>query len=135
MAYLTDYKLKIHRVDEKVIRNSKIYTEKHGIDMEYEDIEDLFDAICDTFNAFVMKNEKMLDALGTSFGEYVGPSTWYNHEDDMIEISKQFPGVVFKLEGDGEDSGDIWKQYFKEGTSQICHSNITFNDYDPTKLK
>ena len=46
------------------------------------------------------------------FGDTV---KWYNHEEDMIAISRLLPNFVFMLRGDGEDSGDVWAKYFQDG--------------------
>lgn len=51
--------------------------------------------------------------------------TWYHHEDDMLELSQKFPGVVFKLHGTGDDEGDIWIKYFKNGKKQVCRAIVT----------
>lgn len=45
---------------------------------------------------------------------------WYEHEEDMINISKQFPNFVFKLHGEGEDNDDVWDQYFYQGHTELC---------------
>lgn len=62
---------------------------------------------------------------------------WYEHEKDMIAISKKFPDVVFILYGDGEDREDIWKKYFKNGKKQICKGMkaLLFLKYDETQLE
>lgn len=60
---------------------------------------------------------------------------WYEHEEQMKEYSKKHPSILFILSGEGEESGDIWKQYFKGGKSQICKAKITFDEFDPNKLK
>jgi len=44
---------------------------------------------------------------------------WYDCEDDMIKISKLYPNILFTVKGDGEESGDIWKHYFKYGKKHI----------------
>ena len=49
---------------------------------------------------------------------------WYNNRDDMIEISKRFPNMVFMLEGQGELPGDMWKCYFKNGEWEMCEAVI-----------
>ena len=40
---------------------------------------------------------------------------WYDHEKDMLAVSKQFPDVTFFLTGTGEESTDLWAQWFKNG--------------------
>lgn len=53
---------------------------------------------------------------------------WYDHENDMIEFSKQHPTVKFELYGDGEDSDDHWVEYFWNGEHQYCGSVIVYNE-------
>jgi hypothetical protein len=53
---------------------------------------------------------------------------WYDHEDDMKEIAKQFPSILFELHGEGEENGDLWVKYFKGDKFQHCPAKIT---YDP----
>jgi hypothetical protein len=53
----------------------------------------------------------------------------------MIKISKKYPGVLFILSREGENSGDIWKEYFYNGMVQIAIATITFEPFDLKKLK
>lgn len=72
------------------------------------------------------------------YGAWVGDldaTKWYDHDKDMKELSKKFPHVLFTLEGEGEESGDIWKKYYKNGKCQRCRAKITFDEYDESKLK
>jgi len=64
-----------------------------------------------------------------------GESTWYDHDVDCAELSKKFPGAVFKLHGEGEYVGDLWDSYYKDGLCQICRASITYPTFDCTKLK
>lgn len=43
---------------------------------------------------------------------------WYDHEEHMARYSKRYPNVVFVLDGEGEESGDIWRKWFKGGQIQ-----------------
>jgi hypothetical protein len=41
--------------------------------------------------------------------------TWYDWQNDMQAVSKKFPDVVFRVDGEGEEAGDIWVAWFKNG--------------------
>lgn len=58
---------------------------------------------------------------------------WYNHAEDMDKISIQFPDMTFMLEGHGEDFGDIWRDYYKNGECNSCRGEIKFEE--PTTIK
>ena len=60
---------------------------------------------------------------------------WYEWETDMKTISKMYPGVLFTLEGEGEESGDLWQAYFKDGKVQVSRARIEFDAFDPEKLR
>lgn len=38
---------------------------------------------------------------------YVGSGKWYENTEDMLALSKRFPGVIFTLTGNGENEGDL----------------------------
>lgn len=60
---------------------------------------------------------------------------WYDHETEVAQFSKIYPDVLFELSGEGEESGDIWKKYFKNGKMQLCQVKMTFDPFDESKLK
>jgi hypothetical protein len=62
---------------------------------------------------------------------------WYDHDQDMLEFSKVFPKVLFTLEGEGEEGGDLWKAYYKNGKQQTCPAKITSikDKFDKSKLR
>lgn len=59
---------------------------------------------------------------------------WYEHDNDMRKLSIRFPDSVFILSGEGEESGDVWKKYYMNGSLQEARGIITFDDFDPNKL-
>jgi hypothetical protein len=79
-----------------------------------------------------------VETIGSYYGmNMVGetePIKWYNHKTDLEKFSLQYPNTLFLLEGEGEEVGDIWKLYVKNGKSQLCKAIITFDVYDETKL-
>ena len=53
----------------------------------------------------------------------------------MEEFSKLFPGIVFRLHGDGDgEENDLWDEYYLDGKSQRCDAEIIYPPYDPSKL-
>lgn len=68
------------------------------------------------------------------YGGWFGVAKWYNHQEDMAYLSMKFPGVLFTLYGNGDDSEDFWYEYYKNGMVQNCPAHITFDDYDESLL-
>lgn len=59
---------------------------------------------------------------------------WYDHENDLRRISAIFPDALFTLDGEGEASDDIWREYYKNGKMQRCPARIEYDEYDENKL-
>ena len=51
---------------------------------------------------------------------------WYDHTYDMMNISKLFPDVIFRLRGDGEEKEDMWYEYYQNGKVEECPAKIIF---------
>lgn len=65
------------------------------------------------FNALVKDIE---EKSGVDFSEENGQSArWYDYYEDMTALSKKYPDLVVQLDGDGEDSDDIWEARFHNG--------------------
>ncbi len=60
---------------------------------------------------------------------------WYNCETEMKGFSKNHPETVFCITGYGEEDGDIWKAYFKNGKMFKTKATFIFEDFQESKLK
>lgn len=112
MGYYTNFSLKVIKKVE-------------GVDIEVDEIE------------FPEFNEKIMYSGDLSIQELIDGTDsmkWYDHEEDMLEISKKFPSLVFILDGDGEESGDIWREFYMNGKSYFWNLDIERPDFDPKNL-
>lgn len=55
---------------------------------------------------------------------------WYKHENELKEFSVKYPDTLFVLSGEGEDYGDLWRLYVKNGKSHRSKAEIVFPDFD-----
>jgi hypothetical protein len=60
---------------------------------------------------------------------------WYSHESNMIELSEMFPKVLFQVDGDGEESDDIWRTYYLNGKTQSVEVKTVYGKPNMKKLK
>ena len=73
-------------------------------------------------NEYVEKSQYPLFELISS-----DMNKWYDHYDEMIILSKEFPSLYFELDGQGEDHDDLWKEYFHNGEGMHSDAKITFD--------
>lgn len=55
---------------------------------------------------------------------------WYDHYDEMVILSKEFPSLYFELEGFGEERDDMWREYFHNGEGMHSDAKITYDTPD-----
>lgn len=84
----------------------------------------------EAIGAYIKLHEQIRDAV-TERGGSVDRTKWYEHEADLREMSRRFPGVLFKLTGDGEESGDLWAAYALDGKWQKHKARVVVGDCDP----
>jgi len=81
-----------------------------------------------------LRKDEYVEACINEAGDCQDERKWYDHDDTMKVFSKNYPNLIFELEGEGEESGDMWKKYYKDGKSQTCQAVITFEEFNPLKL-
>jgi len=60
---------------------------------------------------------------------------WYSFEKDVKEFSRSYPDQLFQWEGEGEESGDIWRAYVKGGKYLYQKAKMTYDDFNEDLLK
>lgn len=78
-------------------------------------------------------NENANYAL-TETGNSANECKWYEHDDDLLWFSSQYPEEIYTLEGEGEEQPDLWKKYYKNGKMQKAVATIVYDSYDEAKL-
>lgn len=105
------------------------YYTKYNLEVEHIIGEPTFVDSYGVIESLRNENEEAAYALEED-GECSDSCKWYDHEHDLKEFSKTWPEFLFKLEGEGEDSGDVWKKYFKDGRVYIVQGKIVFDEPD-----
>lgn len=73
--------------------------------------------------------------IESEYDETFGEETkWYDSDKDMAEYSKKYPDLVFEVLREGEDRVDTCRTFYKNGKSQECWINISFDPFDESKL-
>lgn len=83
-------------------------------------------------------DEDVIDAINeeSGYGDVQEDTIkWYSCREDMKRISLMFPDRVLSVSGEGEESGDIWTAYYKNGKEQFERAQIVIGEYDESKLK
>ena len=60
---------------------------------------------------------------------------WYDHDEDMLNLSLSFPEYVFILDGEGEESGDVWRSFYKNGKDYTWRLDYELPDFEEEKLQ
>lgn len=59
---------------------------------------------------------------------------WYDYEEDLEELSKEYPDLIFILSGEGEDREDVWRKWFCNGyidggMAEIVYPEINMDQF------
>lgn len=84
----------------------------------------------DEIQSYLKANEKVFYGVNPD-GTGKDECKWYDWKENMQAMSKVFPDVLFKLHGEGEETGDIWDAYFLAGKVQVHKAEIKIAPYNP----
>ena len=149
MGYATAFSLIIDnsyrqsKLDEKMLEKEVQIQKIQESNLGDETKAIVINALKDQYDSYYKEvtKEDVLDVLldieyfvyGDPFeGEYI---KWENHENNMKTVSKKFKDVLFILSGEGEEAGDLWKEYYMNGKVQVAEAKIEFDSFDPSKLQ
>ena len=115
MGYYTYYTMEARNIKNEDQYNAIVEEMKKAELYAFEDHSGVFD-----------ESEYYKVTHDARFDTY-DETKWYNHEYDMVKLSKLFPNVVFKLHGDGEERDDMWNKYFQDGKCEECFVHIIYD--------
>lgn len=128
MGYCTDYELTTqNNITNKQILDILKYILKENKENEdylYPFISEIKKEIADVFLEDI--NDFYFSASGVK---------WYNYEEELLKLSQNFPDIIFKLSGKGEQYSDMWDKYFYKGKIQKCYAKIIIPEFDINKFE
>lgn len=98
-------------------------------------VERLHDAVVLTAPGYWFLSEPEESGVYGSDYYFEEDMPWYDWLDDLAEVSRQIPGVLFSLEGHGDSWDDLWKAYFLSGLVQYEKLQVEFAALQPEKMK
>lgn len=117
MSYYTDYSIDVVQTDPKTHAplplpcpmNKNLFVPQEVIDFFKQDhIKLAFDRV----------------------NSFEGRAQWYDWEKELMELSEHHPGLMFIIEGNGENRDDAWIAWITDGLSQYETKYITHNPFD-----
>lgn len=72
-------------------------------------------------------NDKISD---WAYGNDWDSRKWYGWKDDLASVSKQYPYLLFEITGEGEENGDIWHAWGRNGNVHVEKAKISWNTPD-----
>ncbi len=98
------------------------YTLEYDTPDDHEDIKD-----------FLLKSTDYLIEFEVEalLGGGALTASWYEHEEEVLSLSRGFPATIFILHGIGEEQGDMWKKRFINGSLEIIRATLVFPDFEP----
>ncbi|MHC2451245.1 hypothetical protein ACUXP3_001846 [Bacillus altitudinis] len=101
----------------------------------YTNFEVEIDKDGDLVREYVNNISPKKDCLVDAFNGRGDDMKWYEHDEDVLEVSRQFPDVLITVKGVGEEYPDFWKTYFKGGKKQHCQGRVVYDEFDEKELR
>lgn len=107
MGYYTYYELEVKKdgMELNDVLASAIYKKAEELDLAFVDVFD--------------ENLQSWDTR-----------KWYDHDEDMLRLSEEFPDLLFTLFGDGEESTDFWYADYQNGKTKFRPGEVVYPDFD-----
>jgi hypothetical protein len=89
----------------------------------------------DTYTTWWHNYALVYDGPGSGSWSSLDMVKWYSYAEDVLEVSTHFPGALFELSGDGEESMDMWKFWARDGKGYQADVELVFPVFDEAYLK
>lgn len=96
MGYCSNYFITVHTDDEKKAK-------------------EIFKAIEDRSGYSIEESASLTDGI-------ILDSKWYDSDDDLTEVSKEFPETIIEMDVEGEERDDNWTIRVKNGEKEIVRA-------------
>ncbi len=97
-----------------------------------ESIPGDYDPLSKEVMDFISEND--IDYCDLSFA-ISDRSKFYDCNEVMKKLSKNFPNKLFKVYREGEGSSDMEESYYKDGKMASYEVEIRFQEFNPSDLK
>jgi hypothetical protein len=127
MGYYTAFDMEVTKTEDSMLKLLRGYI---GAQLSEEEQLEVTRALCSEDAYFEGYYEEERAKRSYSFCDQawdylVSEDTmkWYDHDDDMKQLSMQFPDYYFLLNGRGEEHDDQWRKVYHNGKI-VCHQVI-----------
>lgn len=98
----------------------------------YSQFSNIEEQLTKDWKTYEKTNRINLSALSDLIDSYIDDVyKWYDAVDFFVDLSAHFPHIVFSILGDGEEYGDNWKIYAKNGQTQCVEGVMVYPEPNP----
>lgn len=117
MSYYTDYSIDVVQTDPKTHAPLPLPCPMNKNQFVPQEVIDFF-------------KQDHIKLAFDRVNSFEGRAQWYDWEKELMELSKHHPGLMFIIEGSGEEPDDAWIAWITDGLSQYETKYITHNPFD-----